>query len=167
MSPKSQMAKALPRGLELLRKAGKTNNPKAPGCQNPSACAAPHSMSSARSRAVDFPLSWHLCFSLQALCLLLPEFHFFDCSRQSVLLPTNHPIPAGAPAQMLILRPTAPLSLLTSNFPVPSLPRLWQTPSARRKNPIFLTQLCSPTVLWALGRAEFTGSPPQALCPGR
>lgn len=162
MSPKSQMAKALPRGLELLRKAGKS-----PGVPESLCLRSPAPVSSARSRAVDFPLSWHLCFSLQALCLLLPEFHSFDCSRQSVLLPTNHPIPAGAPAQMLILRPTAPLSLLTSNFPVPSLPCLWQTPSARRKTPIFLTQLCSPTVSWALGRAEFTGSPPQALCPGR
>lgn len=121
MSPKSQMAKALPRGLELLRKAGKTNNPKAPGCQNPSACAAPHSMSSAWSRAVDFPLSWHLCFSLQALCLLLPEFHSFDCSRQSVLLPTNHPIPecscsdahspthgSALPAHFQLPRPVSP-----------------------------------------------------------
>lgn len=74
----------------------------------------------------DFTLPWHLCFCLQALCLLLSRFRSFDCSSRNVLLPTNHLIPPGALAQLLIHQYTTPLLLLTCKFPVPSLSHLQQ-----------------------------------------
>lgn len=58
--------------------------------------------------------------SLQALCLLLlllSSFHSFDCSSPNISLPTNHLIPSGAVAQLLLHPSPAPLSLAHLQVP--------------------------------------------------
>lgn len=167
MSPKSQMAKELPKGGNCRGKQGKPTIPKPWGAQHPPVCAAPHSVSSAQSCAMDFPLSWHLCFSSQALGPLLSKFHSFTAQGKVFCCPQTLADPCRcccSDAHSLTHSSALPAHF---QVPRPISPSLMANTVCEEKNPIFPTRLCSLTVLWALGRAELTEFPPQALHPGR